>query len=267
MLIERQDSVWWYKLNGVIRRAIALGVLNPIAEPVVLTEYPKSGGSWMSQMLSAALNIPYTRNRLPTSGSQIIHGCFLKVNRNIDTVVVWRDGRDTMISYYYHMMFDKPITSAIAGDSVRRKLGVRDPYDVDANLPRFIEWACTGGYPRFTWGDFINNWYDRSGVVYTSYEACLADPFLELKTILSAFNRCNHTDEQLKNVIEQHTFESQSNRKPGEEDVKSFIRKGIVGDWKNTFNREACEIFIEHCGKELILLGYAEDDSWIDYKS
>ena len=247
-----------------MRRGIALGGINAIASPVVLTEYPKSGGSWMSQLLSAAMEIPYTRNRLPTLGSQILHGCFLNVSRNIDTVVVWRDGRDTMVSYYYHIMFDKPLTSAMAGNSVRKLLGVKDPHDVDTNLPRFVEWACTGGYPRFTWGDFVNRWYEKPGVVFTSYEACLLDPYTELRKILDHFGQFGKTDEELHGIIHQHSFETQSTRKPGEEDVNSFIRKGIAGDWKNYFNKEASEIFLTYCGEELLLLGYSENDSWIN---
>jgi len=261
-VIDRIDTFWWYKLNGLTRRAIALGVLTPISRPIVLTEYPKSGGSWISQMLSAALAIPYTRDRLPTFGDQILHGCFLNVHSKIDTVVVWRDGRDTMISYYYHMMFDKPMTSAAAGKKLRAQLGVTDPNDVDKYLPRFVEWACTGGYPRFTWSDFVRTWYGNDSVVFTSYESCLDNSYEELSNVLSFFERIPHSAVDLHKVVESHSFESQSSRKPGQEDVNSFIRKGIAGDWMNSFNRESREIFHHYCGPELILLGYAKDDTW-----
>jgi len=262
-VIERIDTLWWYKFNGLTRRAIALGVLNPIASPIVLTEYPKSGGSWISQMLSATLGIPYTRNRLPNLGDQILHGCFLKVNAKIDTVVLWRDGRDTMISYYYHMMFDKPLTSAMAGKRLRSQLGVTDPANVEEYLPRFIEWACSGGYPRFTWADFVKAWYGKETVAFTSYESCLADTQTELTNILTCFDRTIPSGINLQKVVESHSFESQSNRQPGEEDVSSFIRKGISGDWVNAFNQESREIFHYHCGAELKLLGYAKDDTWV----
>jgi len=42
------------------------------------------------------------------------------------------------------------------------------------------------------------------------------------------------------------------------------LRKGISGDWKNKFSREAKQIFNEYAGKELIQLGYEVDDSWIE---
>lgn len=262
-MIDRIDTLWWHKLNGLTRRAIALGALNLIARPVVLTEYPKSGGSWISQMLSATLSVPYTRNRLPTLGDQILHGCFLKVNANLDTVVLWRDGRDTMISYYYHMMFDKPLTSAMAGKRLRTQLSVTDPTDVEKYLPRFIEWACSDGYPRFTWSDFVKTWYGNETVAFTSYESFLANTRKELANILTHFDRAVPAYVELQKVIESHSFEVQSRRQRGEEDINSFIRKGIAGDWMNSFNRESREIFHHHCGAELKLLGYAVDDTWV----
>lgn len=262
-VIDRKDTVLWHKLNGLTRRLIALGALNPIANPVVLTEYPKSGGSWVSQMLSASLRIPYTRNRLPTMGDQILHGCFLKVHPRMDTIVLWRDGRDTMISYYYHMMVDKPMTSAMAGKKLRSQLGVTDPGDVEKYLPRFVEWACTEGYPRFTWSDFVKTWHGNETVAFTSYESCLANAHKELTNILTGFDRLVLSNVELQKIIDSHSFESQSSRKHGEEDVNSFIRKGIAGDWVNAFNQESREMFHYYCGSELKLLGYAKDDTWV----
>jgi len=266
-LINRIDTVWWHKLNGLTRRAISRGALNQVAKPIVLTEYPKSGGSWVSQMLSSALGIPYTRNRLPSLGDQVLHGCFLKVHTKISTVVIWRDGRDTMVSYYYHMMFDKPLTSAMAGKKLRAKLDVVDPHNVDKYLPRFIEWACTEGYPRFTWSDFVKSWYENELAVFTSYESFLTQPQKELKNILIAFERLELSDFELQNIIDSHSFELQSDRKRGEEDVNSFIRKGVSGDWRNQFNQEARDIFHFYCGSELKLLKYENDDAWVQVGS
>jgi len=261
-LVERRDTIWWHKMNGLARRAIVRGALNWQAHPVVLTEYPKSGGSWLSQMLAAALDIPYTRNRLPTTGKQIMHGCFQKVHPKLDTVVVWRDGRDTMVSYYYHTMFDKPITSAMAGTKLRRHLAVTDPYDIEATLPRFIEWSFNGGYPRFSWADFVDKWYEHDGPVFTRYEDCLEEPVKELDRLLK-FCGFEAPKDLLDKVVSDHSFEKQSNRKKGEEDVHSFIRKGIAGDWKNAFSLESSEIFAHYAGEQLIRLGYEHDDLWV----
>ena len=65
-------------------------------------------------------------------------------------------------------------------------------------------------------------------------------------------------------VVERFSFANQAQRQPGDEDVESFVRKGIVGDWKNAFTREAAERFDHYAGRELIALGYEQDRSWID---
>lgn len=263
-MILQRDKMWWYKTNGAFRRAIVEGAINTFARPVVLTEYPKSGGSWLSQMLSVALEIPYPRNRLPHMRRQIIHGCFRSVSPKADTIVCWRDGRDTMVSFYYHFVFDKPITSQSFSQKIKKDLGIKDPYDIDKYLPRFIEWAFEGGHPGFSWVDFVKIWKDSPDVIETSYEAVTRDPVGELVKMVTYIDPHRVEKINSEEIVEQHSFEKQSNRKRGEEDVKSFIRKGIIGDWKNTFNREACQIFDYYGGKELVLLEYEKDHSWVN---
>lgn len=264
MIVEQRDAAWWYKLNGAMRLAVVKGALNGLTRPVVISEYPKSGGTWLSQMLSAALGIPYPRNRLPHFSSQIIHGCYLDVGRNVDTVIVWRDGRDTMVSFYYHFMFEKPITSAKFSRRLKEFLDVKDPYDIQAKLGDFIEWTFTGGYPGYSWSDFVQRWHGREGMITTSYEAVTRDPLGELKRVLEYLGRTDLSEERLRQIVREYSFENQSSRQRGEEDVTSFIRKGIVGDWKNVFDRHAREIFNHYAGKELRLLGYEPDDGWVD---
>lgn len=263
-MILQRDKIWWYKTNGMLRRAIVEGVTNSFARPVVLTEYPKSGGSWLSQMLSEALDIPYPRNRLPHLRRQIIHGCYRSVNRNADTIVCWRDGRDTMVSFYYHFAFDKPITSAKFSKKLKNDLGIQDPYNIDRYLPRFIEWAFEGGYPGFSWVDFVRLWKNSPDVIETSYEAVTHDPVGELVKIISYIDPDRLDTVDPEDIVERFSFEKQSNRKRGVEDVTSFIRKGIIGDWQNTFNREACKVFEHYAGKELIELDYESDGSWVN---
>lgn len=261
---QRSDNAVWYKYNGLLRTLVVLGLNRSVTRPVILTEYPKSGGTWLSQMISEVLGIPYPRNRLPyVFEDQVIHGCYRRIGRLLDTVVVWRDGRDTMVSYYYHLCFDKPVTSAMAGNKLRSELGIRDPEDIQKYLPRFIEWAFNGGYPRFTWADFVNHWHGRTDVAFTSYEAVTEDPKRELRKVLEFFDRIEVSEAQLDAAVEKYSFQNQTNRRRGEADPNSFVRKGIVGDWKNVFDRECREIFHGYAGSELILLGYEADDSWV----
>ena len=67
---------------------------------------------------------------------------------------------------------------------------------------------------------------------------------------------------RLKTIVENYSFKKISQRKPGEENKKSFLRKGIAGDWKNNFSEEACDVFKKYAGEELILMGYEKDLNW-----
>jgi hypothetical protein len=64
-------------------------------------------------------------------------------------------------------------------------------------------------------------------------------------------------------VTEEFSFERQSGRRSGEENKGSFLRKGVVGDWRGRFSPEAREVFDRYAGEELILLGYERDRSWV----
>ena len=65
-------------------------------------------------------------------------------------------------------------------------------------------------------------------------------------------------------AVDRWSFTTTSGRKPGEEDLSSFRRKGIAGDWTNYFSREAGEVFDSFAGDALVELGYADDRNWYE---
>ena len=64
--------------------------------------------------------------------------------------------------------------------------------------------------------------------------------------------------------MEEFSFQRQAGRRPGEEGRRSFLRKGVVRDWHNQFSKGARETFDRYAGKELVLLGYEQDSSWVE---
>ena len=273
MIIEQINARWWFALNGLIRRAMVRGAPGFGPPKIVLTEYPKSGGTWITQMLAAYLGVPNPRNRLPPRRRCVVHGHFMDVAGANDTVVVWRDGRDVMVSYYYYALQERPTIRSGWVRMHRRRIGmddVRDVRDVHRYLPRFIEYCFTSGLPRgMSWASFAEVWKSRTDCVETSYEAMTADPKREMTRLLGAVThparrpqrparRCGIDppgalvdDARLDACIAAFSFEKVTGRKRGDEDTESFVRKGIVGDWKSKFSREAREVFDHYAGRTL----------------
>lgn len=263
-MINQIDKKWWFKCNGFLRILYVKGYLHPFFNSYVVTEYPKSGGTWLSQLLSSSLDVPYPRNRLPMFESSVIHGCFLGSGKNNKTIVLNRDGRDIMVSFYYYSLIKKPLASKVESERIVADLGITDIEDIKRNLPFFIEYCFANKtYPRFTWSQFVNKWHDDTSVVHTSYEALHRDTAAELKIILHELGETNVSSDIINNVVDRFSFERQAKRKNGESDTSSFLRKGVVGDWKNSFSQDSRELFDYYAGNELILSGYEKDHSWV----
>ena len=54
--------------------------------------------------------------------------------------------------------------------------------------------------------------------------------------------------EVVEAALSESSFEKLSGRKPGEENPRSFFRKGVVGDWQGRLDDEALRIIGERCG-------------------
>lgn len=265
MIVEQINARWWFRLNGLIRHAMVRNIPGFRQPKIVLTEYPKSGGTWLSQMIAEYLGLPNPKNRLPPRSPCVLHGHFLDVNRSNAIIVMWRDGRDVMVShYYFHLFYRRLVLPSMSG-ALQKRLGIKDINDIQYNLPRFIEYCFTVRLPKsMTWTSFTETWKNQNGYIDTRYEALRKNPRRELTKILEYLSVHTIDDAKLDDCISKFSFENVTGRNTGEEDAYSFVRKGIVGDWKNKFTREAREVFDHYAGQTLVELGYEGDRSWVD---
>lgn len=238
-------------------------LLSGVVPLYIVNEFPKSGGTWVGQMLGRALDVPFPRNRFPVFQTSVLHGHYLSRWGVKNAVAAWRDGRDVMVSWYHQQLIPHEWNRAQVARS-RRELPLEDYDDVYENLPAFIEYAFTRPHsPGFSWTDFVRRWHSRKEAVHVRYEDLRQDTAGELRRIARELAGEELSPEEASTIADEFSFERQSGRRSGEEDKGSFLRKGVVGDWRVRFSPRAREVFDRYAGEELILLGYERDRSWV----
>ena len=232
---------------------------------ILVSEYPKSGGTWYCQMLADYLALPYPRNQIPKFEKSILHSHYPYHKSFNKPVCVLRDGRDVMVSYYHHMYFGNDVLPPWVFEYYRTRAPFSDFENIEKNMPAYIEYMFTKHKMMgkiITWSSFIQSYFDKPDVLMIKYEDLLANPFETVGNTITKITGVIPNQEKLQATIQKFSFKNITQRKPGEENKKDFLRKGIAGDWKNYFNKEACKKFDNYAGKELVLLGYEKDRSW-----
>lgn len=254
-----------FKTRTAVRFSLA-HLLSDRLPLYIVNGYPKSGTTWVSQLLADALGLPYQSNRIPVPKPSILHSHYLHRGNMKNVVVVWRDGRDTLLSWYYHCLFPNDLGgNRLLVEKVRNDLRFADYQDVRANLPRFLEYSFTKqSSPRFSWADFVRSWHPQPRAVHVHYEDLKTSGEVELGKIVKGLTGDELGAERAETIVRKFSFPQQVKDKPEHGDV-SFLRKGITGDWINYYNLEARRVFDHYAGEELILLGYESDSSWVDF--
>jgi len=254
------------RIDGV-KRLFLWHILSKQLDLVLVTEYPKSGGTWVTQMLAEYFELPFRRNQNVRYEHAILHGHHVYNKRFNKVYYVLRDGRDVMVSYYFHLLFNNDKNSEQMVAFSRSQMPFEDFDNVQKNLSQFIEYMFTKYEKRpfhFTWSEFVNSIPEKKSVATIKYENLLTEPVLEISEALKK-NGVEEIDEvRLREIVEKYSFQNLTRRKPGDENNRSFLRKGISGDWKNYFSQEAKEVFNRYGGKELIRLNYEKDISWVN---
>lgn len=228
----------------------------------IVAEHPKSGGSWVGQMLAEYFDVPFPRNRFPRLGSSILHGHYMRDDRLKNVFLVVRDGRDVMASWYHHCLFVNDRYNERLVLRMRKALPFSDYDDVKSNMPAFLEYHFAQKKPLgFNWAEFIDSWWGMVPSVIR-YESLLDDAVKELAASITAVLGEAVDINRLGEIVAANSFERQAGRRSGEEEKESFLRKGIAGDWRNCFDQEACQIFDHYAGDALICLGYEPDREW-----
>lgn len=259
----RLDDLLKRRLNWGTRQ-VMVRLLADRLPSYSVCEYPKCGGTWLGQMLSASLHVGFPRNQIPALFSpSIIHCHFLLPYGMRNVVVIWRDPRDVMVSFYHYVYFVNETKNDQLVARYRRELPFDDFTAVTQNLPIFINRVYEQPiYPRFSYSAFIDKWLNREGVVFTSYEALLRNTPAELSRVVFDLVQRKLPEEEASKIADFYSFKKQSDAAPRANKAGRFLRAGVAGDWMNWFSQEAREVMHKKAQRDLERLGYERDSAW-----
>jgi hypothetical protein len=154
-----------------------------------------------------------------------------------------RDVRDVAVSFAFH--FKRSSSNKFNDDGTFQETYLKQVTEA---------WCAYSEHVRSNLSD--------SGLKVVKYEDLLSNP---ADTIFNIYKFLGVSTDPiiLMKITEETSFENMSGgRKPGEEDTKSFFRKGIIGDWRNHFGDREKEIIRQIGGEELIRWSYTKDLKW-----
>jgi lipopolysaccharide transport system ATP-binding protein len=166
------------------------------------------------------------------------------------TFVVIRDPRDTLVSWYFSLLYSHAPISRNVVDS-RQELR-------QLSKSEGLAWLTGKHLMEVAW---IQREWIAAGAPVFRYEDFRAN---QQETYRRLFEFCELPVSALRRrwIVRRHSFIRRTWWRLGRENVRSHLRKGAVGDWRNHFDDDLKRLFKQSHGETLVLAGYERDDDW-----
>ncbi|KAK7127354.1 hypothetical protein R3I93_020058 [Phoxinus phoxinus] len=253
---KMKDEDKLYKREGILYSSVLsppetldkLAELEAREDDLVLVAYPKCGFNWMVAVLRKIVNASTGRNEKPPERPPLVEFLPPDVQEKLSEMptprllgthlhpdimpasfftkkpkilVVFRNPKDTLVSYFHFMNKNPVLPSA-------------EPWD------KFFSDFMAG---EVAWGSYFDHalaWekhLDDPNVMIVTYED-LKQNLAEGVKKVSEFFKLPLTDEQVASIAGESTFSAmlENSQKSHGNFGNVFFRKGEVGDWKNHFS-------------------------------
>jgi hypothetical protein len=250
-----RDAVWEQRLED--QHMYPVSYSEP--QDVFVAGYPKSGNTWMQQLLTGTvygMDMHHVPDRLSQETVPDLHAkrfykrfrdeCLFKTHRLPHpryrrVIHLVRDGRDVMASYF----------------AMNENLGK------DITLREMIE-EGKGVHPC-EWHEHTRQWIENphdADLIRVRYEDLHTQPLPELRRVCS-FLQIERDDSLLNRVIDGCSFDrmQEKEEKYGWEnedwpDDKRFVRRGKIGGYVDEISNDLIEVFENKAQDSLRDLGY-----------
>ena len=225
------------------------------AEDVIICTYPKCGTTWMQQIVKLIANngvetlvnvdvcVPWMELMSLTEIESMSSPRFFKTHLPYQLMAGGGDPANTNAKYIYVLRNPKDV--AVSSYNFYEKVFLNFlSITWESYLDAFLEGDVSFGA---FYSHYLGWWLhkDASNILFLSYEQMKRD-LSSVVTRVSSFLGYNLTDEVIQTIVKQSHFDNMKNNSSANKEYINpytpgktpFMRKGVIGDWRNVFTEE-----------------------------